>query len=299
MYLSIGIVLFALLLAVVICCGRKRAAVKKICSMTITEKCQMLNELIYPFGYCYDRSQDIISSHNHAWQREFGYTALFDKAAAHLNMVIDCLPVYFDYQGKTWLLELWKGQYGINTGAEIGLYYADEIIPAKERKTVLFQAVSDSDMLPMVMRLYRKGTAIASVSKKTWWLTVFSMGLFSRPEDLFLNTSLVFPDCEMLHCFLDGLSETGLPIHCIQICGLQLHLQFGGFIEKHVSCFQRLARWWSQFTNRLYCRLYLFLTRAFCLTLDRLLYLYYLLPFCFRHTLRLRRCKKGCLHKRR
>ena len=39
-------------------------------------------------------------------------------------MIIDAYPVYFDYQDKTWMIEFWRGQYGINTGAEIGVYHA-------------------------------------------------------------------------------------------------------------------------------------------------------------------------------
>lgn len=127
MYLSIGIVILLLLLSVVAFAARKRYAVKKVCTMSPAEKCEALNLLIQPFGYCYDSTQDIISSRNDAWQREFGYTTLFDKAAPWFNMVFDCLPVYFDYQDKTWLIEFWKGQYGINIGAEIGIYYADVV----------------------------------------------------------------------------------------------------------------------------------------------------------------------------
>lgn len=291
MYFSIGIVIFALLISVVVCTGRKRAAIKRICSMTPIQKCETLHTLIEPFGYCYDSSQDIITSHNQAWQREYGYSSLFDFAAPHFNMVFDWLPVYFDYRGRTWLIEFWKGQYGINTGAEIGVYYADRTLSVKERRHAHFEAVSDEDMLHMAMCLSKGGSPIATVSRRTWWLTAFSMGCFSRPKDLFLNVSITFQSCEMLHCFLQALLEQNFPKHCIQVCNMQVHIQFAGFTEQHFSCFQKLARWWSQCTSHFYCKLFLLITRFFCLTVDRLLYLYYLLPGCFRRTLRLRRYK--------
>ena len=54
--------------------------------------------------------------------------------APRFQMVFDALPVYFDYQKKTWLIEFWKGQYGINTGAEIGIYTGSGRWKVKERQ---------------------------------------------------------------------------------------------------------------------------------------------------------------------
>ena len=292
MYFSIIIVIFALLLILVLGACRKRWAVKKVCSMTPIEKCELLNSLIKPFGYCYDKAQDLISSRNDAWQREAGYTALFDRSAPFFNMVFDYLPVYFPYQDKTWLIEFWKGQYGINTGAEIGIYYADRLLSENELSTAHFKAVPDCDMLPLSFCLMKEKTPIASVSKKTWWLTAFCMGQFSKPEQLYLNASIIFPDCDMLHSFSNALHQTNISHSSIKTCGNEIRLQYGGSQDRYYNCFQRLVRAWSQFTNRIFCRIYLYITRYFSLTVDKLLYLYYLLPFAFRRMLKPRRyCK--------
>lgn len=288
MYYSIGIVL---LVCIVGFCKRY-TSIRKVRSLPFQEKKELLTSLIYPLGYSYEPSQDIISSHNDAWQREFGYHALFDKAAAHLNMVFDYLPVYFDYQNRTWLLEFWKGQYGINTGAEIGLYYADKLLAVSDRDSAHYNAVSDDFLLPMSMTLSNDKSIYATLNKKTWWLTAFSMGRFSRPEDLYLDASIIFPDYDMLQSFLQGLSKTTLSPACVQINGRQVLIRFGGRTERKYTFFQRLTRRFIQSMNHLYCKLYLFVTKPFCTTIERLLYLYYLLPVFFRHTLRLRRYKK-------
>lgn len=292
MYFSTILFFFVLLLVVIASAARKRAALKKVCSMTLPEKCRVLEDLISPLGYCYDRCQDIISSRNDAWQRDFGYMTLFDNTASHFNMVFDYLPVYFDYAGRTWLIELWKGQYGINTGAEAGIYYAGDIIPPEKRDHTHFTAVSDKDMLSLAFCLTKNGSLIASVSKCTWWLTAFSMGMYSRPQDLYLNASVCFKNCEMLRAFLNALMDTGIPKEYIHVCGLRVHLQFGGLSERIFPLRTRISRCMAQCFNRIFCRIYLFITRFFTLTIDRLLYLYYLLPGCFFRCLRLRRCKK-------
>lgn len=70
----------------------------------------------------------MISSRTDAWQKAFGYLDAYNRAAPYLSMVFDSYPIYFDYEGRTWLVQIWKGQYGICTGCEIGLYYADGIV---------------------------------------------------------------------------------------------------------------------------------------------------------------------------
>ena len=79
--------------------------------MSKTNKIRKINELAEPFGFYYIEREDIFSSRKDAWQRKMGYDISYDYAAPMSNMVIDSLPVYFDYDDKTWLIELWKGQY--------------------------------------------------------------------------------------------------------------------------------------------------------------------------------------------
>ena len=290
MYLSLGIFLLLLLLySITLFTFRKRKCVRKVCTLSHTQKCELLNSLLSPFGYLYDATQDCISTHKDAWQRSASYTAHFDHAASFLSMVFDCLPVYFSYDGRTWLIEFWKGQYGINTGAEVGIYYADHIVPKSDLSRTLFQAVDDDDMLSLSFTLSRKDSCYARMAKRTWWLTAFLPGCFSRPECLTLAASVVFPDCDMMHGFLKGLSDTGFPMHLVKCCGTSLQICFREPLPSRTSFFYRLRRKWAQFWNRFFCFLYRRITRVFCLTLDRLLYLYFLLPFFFRKLLHLRR----------
>lgn len=76
------------------------------------------------------------------------------EAECHIAVIfIQSMPVYFEYEGKTWLLECWKGQYGITVGAEIGLYYVDAMIEPKEYANTRFTAVSDDEMVHFESKL--------------------------------------------------------------------------------------------------------------------------------------------------
>lgn len=290
MYFSVGISLF-ILLCLALCFWRKHCAIKKVRSMSCAKKCELLTSILTPFGYCYNSSQDIISTRNDAWQRQAGYTALFDHAALSFHMVFDALPIYFHYRGRTWLIELWKGQYGINTGAEVGIYYSDRILSEEEYTDAHFRAVEDKDRLFVKYTLLRNGSPIAVASGITWWLTAFFVGLFSKPSQLSMEIAIRFPDMGMQQSFLTALQE--LPfLMDFHTCRDEVHICYENgcplspICPERCSPLRRLRIRWAQFCNAFFCRLYCFVTRPFSCTLDKILYLYALLPFILRRMLR-------------
>lgn len=273
---------------------RKKKICEKLYSMNYHEKCCLLSELIEPFGYCYVPSQDIFSTTLNAWQRDFGYTALFDRYASSFGMVFDCQPVYFDYDNHTWLIEFWKGQYGINTGCEIGIYKADSVVASMQRNTTLFHSVEDSEMLPISMDLYHLDEHLAHLAKRHWWLTIFDMGEFNEPEDLSIKIHLTFPDKEMLRAFVKALQEEGYAQTDICSCGLQVSFLYQSCSICNLSRFRKLLCQKAQLQNRILCRLFLQITKPFKSSLDRMLCLYLHLPFVFRHIMNNKKHHKCC-----
>ncbi|MFR5399517.1 MAG: DUF4474 domain-containing protein [Lachnospira sp.] len=139
---------------------------------------KLLDELMQPFGFLSCPQQNIITSDIDSWQRTFGYTRLFDYSAPHFKMVFDCEPVYFDYDNRTWLIEFWKGQYGISCGAEIGIYRADTILSPDRLTNARFESISNSLMLPLSMQLFYQGRPLFCIGQTHWWLTGFRPGFF-------------------------------------------------------------------------------------------------------------------------
>lgn len=269
---------------------RKRKIIQKLCRMTETEKCCLLNELVQPLGYHYNLPQDIFTSTTDAWQKNFGYGAIYDTFAPVFNMVIDAQPVYFDYKGKTWLVEFWKGQYGINTGCELGIYHADSLVPQKARKRTIFSAADEEEYLDISVSLLRSRNPVAIKKGPHWWQTIFSMGVFSRPKDLLMKINITFPNIEMRNAFVEGLLEAGYSTDEIylSLCSTDVSFIFD-CPHSHSGILRKLYCRLVQLFNRFYCWLYRFVTRPFECTYNRILYLYYYLPFAFRHMMRLRR----------
>ena len=277
---------------------RKKKIIQKVCGMCMEEKCAVINDLIRPFGFSYVASRDIFTSRIDAWQRKFGYCTLYDETAYRFHLILDALPVYFDYNGKTWLIELWKGQYGINTGCEIGIYQADRILQENERTSTLFRSISDEELLPLSLHLFRSGREIACRHARHWWLTAFSLGRYSENSDLYMRADITLPNHSMTNAFVRGLTEAGCCPDDICVSCNTVTISFpyhpkASVIPTTKNILRTLRIKMAQRMNRIWCSLYLFLTRPFCLSLDKLLYLYYYLPFLFRKTLYIRRYKKN------
>ncbi|PYG87217.1 uncharacterized protein DUF4474 [Ruminiclostridium sufflavum DSM 19573] len=187
-----------------------------------------LEEIIDTAGYAYNPEKDIFFSTMEAWQRKMGYCRLYDEAAAPLGMIVDCEPIYFTYNGKRWLIELWKGQYGMTTGCEIGIYttaWPDLNIPDVFNGT-FYRCASDSERLYMQFSLKKNGEKLLSRKHKHWWLTGFKLGEFSYPSELVLDVYITFKDRKMRNAFVTSLREIGYTDEEYEISGRDIAIRF-------------------------------------------------------------------------
>lgn len=292
MYLLLGILLLICILFFLLLHYHKKKIICKLNGMNTCQKTHMLNQILEPFGFSYVPSQDIITSRHDAWQRQFGYCSLYDKTAPHFNMVFDCEPIYFHYAGRTWLIEVWKGQYGINIGCEVGIYYTEGLLPPEQYDRTLFHSVPDEQMLPISLALYHKGSFLFELSRPHWWLTGFCTGKYCAPKNLVMDVSITCPNIEMLHSFTENLLHTGYPRPEINICELTVSFSFSITHTKQPHLCKCLTILWAQWINRLLCRLFQWITGPFHCVPDKILYLYFFLPFAARHMLCLKRNRK-------
>lgn len=292
LYLIIPAAILLLLLASLLFLHfKKKRVIKKVNSLNAPEKRQLINDVIDSVGYVYDIYQDIFATRLDAPQKQFGYTTFYDLSAAYFNMVFDYETIYFDYNGRTWLIEMWKGQYGINAGCELGIYYADSIVPPDKYNTTLFEAVAPNDMLDISLRLnmhsnrkLHQYTRLGQLRYRHWWLTLFKMGVFAKPKDLFVNTSIRFKDYAMMHHFLDSFAKT-LPNTTYKVNGLTIYFTFYQSNRKY-SLLKRMVRRVALTFCHIYCIWFNYITRPFETGGDKLLYIYYYLPFTLRFLLK-------------
>lgn len=153
------------------------------------------------------------------WQRNFGFNALYDYAAPYACMYYDTFRVYFDYgtyedgTPKQWMIQPWKGQYGmVLYGAELGVY-----TKSTDRVTPHYDCADDNDLVGMEMTVYKdEKEAFTRPYDQYWWVTGFKPGALdnytdmSKPHSqLTVKFTVDFPSNEMAQLFANGLEEKG------------------------------------------------------------------------------------------
>lgn len=233
---------------------------------------EALEEIIDTAGYAYNPDKDIFFSTMEAWQRKMGYCRLYDEAAAHLGMIIDSEPIYFSYGGKRWLIEFWKGQYGMTTGCEIGIYttsWPDLNIPDFFNGT-FYSCASDKDRLYMQFYLKKNGEKILSRKHKHWWLTGFKLGEFSEPSELILDLYITFKTRQMRDAFVVALKEVGYTEDEFEIKKKVVAIRFDKPHTKQPYSRSPATDSVVQKRNKLFCDTYQSITGGFSNLSDKL-----------------------------
>ena len=152
-------------------------------------------------GFEYDAEQCIYYSQMEPLQRYFGFNYIYDMMAPMAGMYYDTKRIQFDYAGKDWMIQLWKGQYGITAGAEIGLYN-------KTDKIMQYDCASNDELITMSFDFYNQNEYVFSRGpEKHWWLTGFKVFHAGIPMAIDLDIKLEFPDVQMANAFEQGLRE--------------------------------------------------------------------------------------------
>lgn len=297
MYIIFSIVFLVLLVSLITYYFiRRNWAIKKVKCTPDEEKVSYINAGLSPFGFAFDNCQDIVISKNDSWQRDFGYMDLYDLKAPFLNMVFDAEPICFKYNNKEYRIEFWKGQYGISTGAEVGVYVRDEKSPFKNS---FYRAANDDERLDISFNLCKKCN-LFSRCDYSWWLAGFDVGKFSRPKDLVMSICICFPDEDMLEAFLESLINAGYPESNISVCSTTVSFDYCCPNNYKLNKKHRIIKFFAQIFNYINCHIYNFFTRFFNRTLDKLTYLRFMSPCLYRLIINLYipRKKKKRYHKR-
>ena len=156
--------------------------------------------------------------------RKFGYNGAYHWGSKFVYFYLSTIRIYFTYDDKDWLVELWKGEYAnAAVGCEVGFYYRDHNQNALDTlgpDNLLYKSVEDQDAMPVSMKLwqYEKSTDTTPVQKidygkrNCWWAADFETGVLEKHRDqttLVMLATIDFPTEEMVNLCVDQLKEKG------------------------------------------------------------------------------------------
>lgn len=163
------------------------------------------------FGFKWDDRDKVYYSAHEAWQRNFGYNRLYDIMAQFLMLFYDTCRVKFNYSGKDYLIQFWKGQYGfLLVGAEVGVYSKDEKQPIEH-----YECARDEDLFTLGYTLYSNDEVLFVRSyQDTWWLTGFVPGIklerFYDRSQLSMHIRITLKSEGMKDKFVEALKKPGV-----------------------------------------------------------------------------------------
>ena len=160
---------------------------------------------LFWLGYEFEMGQMMVRTDAvNSWHRSVGYSILYDLFAPVVGSYIGTLRFPFEYNGRDYMVQIWRGIYGwFSNGGEIGLY-------EKPTGRPIFWDCSDTQ-LDISMQVYKGGRMLFDFgTQHTWWLGGFrvtSPGNLVLPRGLGMTGSIAFEDPAMLEAFLASFEK--------------------------------------------------------------------------------------------
>lgn len=157
-------------------------------------------------GYSFSIPEVLLYAQVNSWTRDFGFLFFYDLFSyATPFFFYETRRIKFDYDGLEWMIQLWKGNYLISNGAEVGIYSRDE-----GRFGTYYDCATDEQMMEMSMELYHGDELIFSRPKQLhWWLTGFKITTdnLCPADSMTLKFSIDMQSEEMLRAFCDAIDN--------------------------------------------------------------------------------------------
>ena len=149
-----------------------------------------------------------------AWQSNFGFNEGYDSMAPVTMMIYDTVRTKFNYGGKEWMIQTWKGQYGYAfVGGEVGVYTRKAGSGGSH-----YNCAKQEDWLKMEMLFMWDETQTGKYEPifqrpytDYWWCTGFVVGFDGQKNrhQFRLMTHITFKDTEMADAFCEAFEKNG------------------------------------------------------------------------------------------
>lgn len=174
---------------------------------TVTGECTNKDDSgIIGSGFNFSLSELMLYATVDCWMRDFGFCLLYDVVANAVPVIYnyDTRRFKFDYDGLSWMIQIWKGNYFAANGGEVGIYCR-----TPEKIGSFYECVDDDKMLYMTMEiLHGDDVLVEKEREKHWWINGFNMcGKMYLPKSLTMKFTIEMPDKEMLEAFTGAIDN--------------------------------------------------------------------------------------------
>ena len=172
-------------------------------------------------GFTFDPYQTTIINQKPVFQFGLGFNEIYDLFPWVVNVWTDTIRCEFNYGGKDWLVQLWKGGYGLflATGGEIGVY-----VKSEDQALAHYSAsLSQSDWLNLRYTIFNRGQELftrpspylTGDEPPYWWasgyriLSICTDFLSSPRANVVMDATIELKDADMAKQFIKQLQAKG------------------------------------------------------------------------------------------
>ena len=185
--------------------GKKEVLKSGILVNTETGECTYRNgDGIMHTGFDFNYAELTLYAIVNCWMRDFGFCVLYDIMANSMPAFFryETRRFTFEYDGLEWMIQMWKGNYLMTNGGEVGVY-------SRSKGSIGdFYECTDKEY-PMSMQISRGDKVLVDMpEQKHWWINGFNMsGTMYIPDSLTLSCTIEMPDEEMLKAFCESIDS--------------------------------------------------------------------------------------------
>lgn len=156
-------------------------------------------------GFDFDYDELLLYAQVKVWMRDFGFTFLYDLFCYTTPLFFyNTRRIKFDYEGLEWMVQIWKGNYLISNGAEVGIYTRE---PGS--LGTYYNCANDEQMMNMSMKLYHGDELLLERPEQLhWWVTGFKISDVLYPASRqTLDFTIEMKDEAMLEAFCEAIDN--------------------------------------------------------------------------------------------
>ena len=154
------------------------------------------------------------------WEKNENYNNVYEYMVPSTGMFIDQVRIRFNYEGKDWMIQMWKGQYGfLLVGSEIIVFTAPEN-SGTENDLSKYVCADKEDWLGIKHEAYWNKEFAGDYEKiftreygKYWWSNGYVKGQLTKyagpKTELKTSSTITFKSEEMANLFAKGLDAAG------------------------------------------------------------------------------------------
>lgn len=177
---------------------------------TVTGECTNANgnnSGLVGTGFNFNLAEMMVYATISSWMRQFGFCMFYDVAANSMPLLWHYVTrrFNFEYDGLEWMIQIWKGNYLITNGAEVGVYNRNP----DEKFGTFYDTATDDQLMEMSLQVYHGDELIVNQEPQMhWWVNGFQMSdRIYIPDSLTMKFSILMPDENMLKAFCDSIDK--------------------------------------------------------------------------------------------